>query len=368
MEKNDAKRTHDNKYAAAYGEAVGTVAAQSLGEPTTQMMLNSLHQAGIKMIATTTGLPRMMEIVDARKRPKSPTMLIHFDNKIKKDYEKVRAIRYKLEEVRLSQLIEGYDEDLRTGNMVVRLDKSKLADYEITPKRVLNALAAKTAAETELVDQNTIKVKVKSGKSGAQEAASESRIKHYRMTFLSVLSTVVSGIPRIAKAVIDTEDDDSFFIKTAGSNMEEAMKIEGIDKWNILSNDPFEVLKVYGIEAARNTIANEMHEAITTNGASVNFRHMSLLADTMTYLGHISSVGRHGVSGEKKSVFARAAFEETVKHFVNASVFGEYDMLTGVSENILIVKQIGVGTGRVHLSVRKEDLLKLKKAPAAEKK
>lgn len=366
MEKNDKSA---NKYGIAYGEAVGTVAAQSLGEPTTQMVLGSLHQAGIKTIVTTTGLPRMMEIADARKKPKSPMMIIHFDPKISKDYEKIRAIRYKLEEVRLSQLIEGYEEDFRTGSMVIKLDKAKLAVYEITPKRIMNALELKGTVETALVDNATIKVKAKRAKSESQAAASESKIKHYRITFISVLSTVVSGIPGIIKAVIDMYEDNAFYIKTAGSNMEEAMKIEGVDKWNIRSNDPFEVMKVYGIEAARNTIANEMYEAITTNGANVNFRHMSLLADTMTYAGHISSVGRHGVAGEKKSVFARAAFEETVKHFVNASVFGEHDLLTGVSENILIGKQIGVGTGRVRLSVKKDDLQKLKRAAEkAEKK
>ncbi len=352
----------NERYNVAYGEAVGTVAAQSLGEPTTQMVLGSLHTAGIKTIVTTTGLPRMMEIADARKRPKSPMMVIHFDGKISKDYEKVRAIRYKLEEVRLSQLIEGYEEDFRTGSLIIRLDKSKLEAYEITPKKVMNAFESKSTVEATLVDNSTIRVKAKKSKSEKETAASESKIKYYRMTFMNALSTVVSGIPGIIKAVTDMYDDGTFFIKTAGSNMEEAMKIDGIDKWNIRSNDPFEVMKVYGIEAARNTIANEMYEAITTNGANVNFRHMSLLADTMTYMGHISSVGRHGVAGEKRSVFARAAFEETVKHFVNASVFGEYDMLTGVSENILIGKQIGVGTGRVHLSVRKEDLQKLKKA------
>ena len=138
------------------------------------------------------------------------------------------------------------------------------------------------------------------------------------------------------------------------------MKIQGVDCTRTYSNDPFEVSEVYGIEAARNVIANEIMETITEEGLTVSFRHVGLLADAMCYTGGIKGAGRHGIAGNKESVLARAAFEETVKHFINASVFGERDMLRGVAENILIGKQITLGTGKVRLAVRKEDIAKLR--------
>ncbi len=174
------------------------------------------------------------------------------------------------------------------------------------------------------------------------------------------MDSAIIGVPGINKALIQQDDDGTFYITTGGSNMEEVMKIEGVDKWNIYSNDQFEVARIYGIEAARNLIANELMATIKDEGITVSFRHIGLLADAMTYTGVIRSAGRHGIAGEKESVLARAAYEETVKHFINAGVFGEKDQLKGVAENILIGKQIGLGTGRIKLTVKKEDIKKLK--------
>ncbi|MCL5102202.1 MAG: DNA-directed RNA polymerase subunit A'', partial [Candidatus Marsarchaeota archaeon] len=144
------------------------------------------------------------------------------------------------------------------------------------------------------------------------------------------------------------------------SNMAKVIEIEGVDKDHIYSNDMFEVLKVYGVEAARNLIASEIQKTLVEEGFSIGFRHISLVADTMTYTGAIRSIGRHGIAGDKASVLARASYEETVKHFVNASVFGERDPLKGVAENILIGKQVAVGTGRIKLAIKKQDLKKIK--------
>ena len=142
--------------------------------------------------------------------------------------------------------------------------------------------------------------------------------------------------------------------------MEEVLKIDGVDKKGVYSNNPFEVARIYGVEAARNLIANELLTTIKEEGLTVSFRHIGLLADAMTYTGTIRSAGRHGIAGDKDSVLARAAYEETVKHFINASVFGEVDMLRSVAENIMIGKQIGVGTGMVRLGIKKEDIKKVK--------
>ncbi|MDE1811198.1 MAG: DNA-directed RNA polymerase subunit A'' [Candidatus Micrarchaeota archaeon] len=331
------------------GEAVGTVAAQSIGEPSTQMILRTFHSAGIASVVTTKGLPRIIELVDARKRPKFPMMQIYMEKGIANKYEKVREIWRKLEDVKVSNIIRQFEEDFRTGSMVLDLDKEKLSLYEITPKFIVGKLS-KMETITADVDGDAVKVKVKKKES----------IKAMRTTFVHVLNASIMGVPGINKALIQQNEDDTFYITTSGSNMERVMEIDGVDKWRIYCNDPFEMARVYGVEASRNLLANELIGTIKEEGLTVSFRHIGLLADAMTYTGAIRSAGRHGIAGDKDSVFARAAYEETVKHFINASVFGEKDPLRGVAENILIGKQIGLGTGKVKLAVKKEDIKKLK--------
>ena len=341
----------ENKYDVAPGEAVGIIAAQSIGEPGTQMILKTFHSAGISSIVTTKGLPRIIEIVDARKRPKAPIMEIRLDKQIEKRYEKVREVWRKIEEVKTRSTISSFDEDLKGGTLILHLDKEKLGFYEITGKMIAARLGKLPDLDVTQEDAETIKIKYK-GKGKTTQAT--------RTTFVNILNSTIMGIKGITKANIQEADDGSFYIATSGSNMQEVMEIEGVDKWHLYSNDIFEVMRVYGIEAARNLIAHELGDVIKEEGLTVSFRHLSLVADTMTHNGIIKSVGRHGVAGEKESVFARAAYEETVKHFTNASVFGERDNLNGVAENIMIGKQISVGTGTVRLAVKKEDLKKIK--------
>lgn len=338
------------------GEAAGMVGAQSIGEPSTQMVLGTLHSAGTKSVVTTVGLPRMIELVDARKKPKSPMMHITLEKAIADKYEKVREIWRKLEEVKVRDVTAEFVEDFRTGSMMVHLNKEELSRHEITPRFVAGRLSKREGIEV-TQEGDAIKLKLKK----------KENIRAMRTSFVNALNFAVVGISGIAKALIEKEDNNTYSITTSGSNVEEVMKIDGVEKWNVYSNDVFEILRVYGIEAARNLIANEVISTIREEGLTVSFRHVALLADAMTYTGEIRSAGRHGIAGDKDSVFARAAYEETVKHFINASVFGERDMLKGVAENILIGKQIGLGTGKIKLSVKKDDLKKLKAGAKKEK-
>ncbi len=339
----------DKETAVVPGEAVGTVAAQSIGEPGTQMVLRAFHSAGTASVVVSKGLPRLIELIDARKRPSSPSMHIYFDKGIEGKYEKVREIWRSLEEVRLSRLIKNFEEDLRSGILTLNLDKDKLSLYELTSRQIVSKLSKRENMQAS-IEGDTIKAKI----------AKRESLKSTRTVFVHVLKSAIIGIVGISKAIIQQNDNGTFFIVTAGSNLEEVVKVPGIDAARTYSNDPFEVAKIYGIEAARNVIANEIMETISEEGLTVSFRHIGLLADVMCSYGSIKGAGRHGIAGNKESVLARAAFEETVKHFINASVFGERDMLRGTAENILIGKQITLGTGRVRLAVRKEDISKLR--------
>ncbi|ERG98637.1 MAG: DNA-directed RNA polymerase, beta'' subunit/160 kD subunit, partial [Haloquadratum sp. J07HQX50] len=128
------------------------------------------------------------------------------------------------------------------------------------------------------------------------------------------------------------------------------LKIDGVDATRTTSNNIHEVRKNLGIEAAREAIINETMETLREQGLDdVNVRHLMLVADIMTNNGEIESIGRHGISGSKESVLARAAFEVTVNHLLDAAVHGEEDDLDGVIENVIAGKPVAIGTGDVDL-------------------
>lgn len=131
-----------------------------------------------------------------------------------------------------------------------------------------------------------------------------------------------------------------------------------MDKTRTTTNDIYAIYKVLGVEAARNAIINEAYNTLQEQGLNVDIRHIMLVADTMTADGTVRPIGRQGVSGEKSSVIARAAFEITVNHLLKAAKRGEVDELRGVAENIIVGQPIKLGTGSVELSV---DVSKMKK-------
>jgi len=127
------------------------------------------------------------------------------------------------------------------------------------------------------------------------------------------------------------------------------LDIEGIDPTRTVTNHIHEIAKTLGIEAARNVIIKEAMGVLEEQGLDVDIRHVMLVADIMTVTGEVRQIGRHGISGEKSSVLARAAFEITVPNIVEASIKGESDPLKGVTENVIVGQSIPIGTGLVDL-------------------
>jgi len=287
--------------------------------------------------------------VDARKAPKYTSMKITFDKEIAKNYEKVRDIKQKLEEIKVKTLIKSFDENLKDYMMVLYFDRELLSSYSVTLRKVMEVISTNFNNVDISNEGSVVTIKYKK----------KSDIKDVRAAFVHIRDEKISGISGIMRVVIN-EEDKNFSIFTSGSNVKDVLEIKQIKPENVYTNDIFEVLENFGIEAARNAIANEIVTILSIEKQSMNFKHISLLADTMTYTGTIKSIGRHGIAGDKKSVFARAAYEETIKHFVNASFFSEIDNLEGVAENILIGKQINIGTGKVKLMIKNDDLEKLK--------
>jgi DNA-directed RNA polymerase subunit A" len=338
----------DNEFNIQSGEPVGVIAAQSIGEPGTQMILKTFHFAGIAATITTSGLPRIVELLDAKKKPTTPFSSIYLNSDIKKDFAKVEEVAKKINEVRMNDIAKRIVENFSTGKITILLDKQLLDAMDLTPKQV----AARISKAYELdaaVD----------GEGNVEVSTHTKNLKDIRVTAVKLMHALVSGVEGAGRAIV-TQDKTTgeFYLESAGSSIEGILQVEGVDKSRLYTNDIFEMYKVFGVEAARNTLAHELNKTIEGQGITVSDRHILLVADAMTSRGIIESIGRHGLVGSKESVFARAAFEETVKHLINAAAFGEIDYMRGVTENILVGKQIPLGTGTVRLAVKREEVKK----------
>ncbi len=337
-----------DRFMVAKGEPVGTVAAESIGEPQTQTVLKTFHSAGILSSMLVSGLPRLIEIVDARKSPKQPFVEIGTESA-----EEALEIKRSIEEVTVGDLIGNYKENFEKGKLVMRINKEALDAHRISERELMNKLES---IEGIAIKQNGSIISAKlTGKASSD-------MKKMKSKFIAIRAHTIAGVKGIRMASVNPKENGKVSVIAIGSNIEGILSVKGVNKNKIYSNDPFEVARVFGIEAARELIFHEIMDTMISNGISIDARHVKLLADAMTYTGKIKSIGRHGIAGTKKSVLAKAAYEETVKHFIDATMFGEVDKLRGVSENILIGKQIGVGTGMVKIGVKKEDLSKMKSA------
>ncbi|MFH1094948.1 MAG: DNA-directed RNA polymerase subunit A'' [Candidatus Micrarchaeota archaeon] len=321
------------------GEAVGIVAAQSIGEPGTQMTMRTFHYAGVAE-QVPTGLPRLIELVDARRAPKKPLMDIYFKGAAANDEKKAQAIAKEIESVTLDKVAD-IAEDFAVKKIFIHVDKDELDAHAIDIETVRKQVKAFAGKEDEVESrENVVSVKPK--------GASLKKLRHLS-TKLRALP--LKGVERITRTIV-LKGKNGFFIRTAGSNLAGIAKIEGVDFERCYTNDVKEVEKVLGVEAARNSLASEIKQVLDMQGLNVDARHCMLLADAMTMEGAIQSVGRHGLSGGKAGVLARAAFEETLKHLVNAATKAEEDKLIGVTENIIVGQTVPVGTGLVRLKMK----------------
>lgn len=338
------------------GEPVGTVAAQSIGEPSTQMTLRTFHFAGVRELNVTLGLPRLIELVDAKRRPETPIMEIYLKDEYKHDLSTALEIARKLEYTNLEAVAASAEVDLITESIIVRLDKDMLEDKGLSVEDVVEALSkGKVLAGRVRVDEEdplTLIVEV------PRPHAHISKILKFRER---LLKTRIKGVKGIKKVILQRRYSPStgkyeYVLLTEGSNLAEVLGIPQVDHRRTRTNDIHEIERVLGIEAARHALINEMMNTLREQGLEVDIRHVMLVADLMTWSGVVRQIGRHGVVGEKKSVLARAAFEITTKQLFDASAAGEFDSLQGVAENIIIGQLIPFGTSMVELKTSPQQL------------
>ena len=393
------------------GEMVGVVAAQSIGEPTSQMTLNTKHFAGVASKGSAnSGVPRIKEIMSFSKNIKTPQMTIYFDDKYctsKSDtnliasYFKHLTIRelidtaeiyYNMDNDKKDTLSEILDNDKVSNPFYVNNAKESIKSLPFVIRLTMN-LEKMMEKETTLLDIKTkfitywyknfsnLKTVKKSYKDILVNVdklailSNNNNIIHIRFrlnefnyslltNFLNIILDVITlkGIDNIEnvsqvqeRRIIFNDKGDTLVEKehiaiTDGINLNGIKLLKGINHSRTKINDIMTVYVNYGIEAARAVIINELINTYEAGGAgTVNHAHISLLVDTMTYSGEVISIDRHGMNKVDNDPISKASFEKTMDHFINAAIFSETDKMTSVSSRVALGRVIPGGTGAFDL-------------------
>ncbi|MGD8545853.1 MAG: DNA-directed RNA polymerase subunit A', partial [Candidatus Bathyarchaeota archaeon] len=306
------------------GEAVGIVAAQSIGEPGTQMTLRTFHYAGVREQNVTLGLPRLIEIVDARRNPSTPIMTVYLTKRCRKNKKVATEVARNIIQTKMEDLAQTIYEDPLEEEVVIELNQNMMKDRGVSLKELEEHLKIRNYEVN--LSGHTVRLKPE-------------KAEDLKKLLEKTSSFHIKGVPK-TKRVLVSEENGEWVIRTDGTNLPEVLEISGVDTTRTTTNHIHEITRTLGVEAARNVLISEAKNVLEEQGLDVDIRHVMLVADIMSISGEIQQIGRHGISGTKSSVLARAAFEITVPNIINASVRGESDPLDGVTENVIVGQSI----------------------------
>lgn len=375
------------------GEMVGALSAQSIGEPTTQLTLNTFHSAGTSKANATSGVPRIEELLSASPNPKRPGNTVYFAGSVSQN-DAIAAMK-QIQRTTLRHITKSvriYYDPYPLQGSVVEEDRDSLELYRqfsleseaecgsswimrfelndvemharnvrdltevqaklsnIPQSKILKCMTSDTSAKKLILrvsfDANVVK--------------NPAHIRFLEDKILDTVLTGVDGVGRVHLRTIKSEqtyDDsvggyvtkDQYVLDTEGTNLHDLMVFPGMDGTRTFSNDIHEVNDVFGIEAARICLLEEFNEVFSSE--KVNYHHLSVLIDTMTYSGRIVPVNRFGMKKNETGVLAKSSFEETSKTMFDAAVVAEYDTMRGVSANIMFGQKPPCGTGFVDILV-----------------
>ena len=411
------------------GEQVGILAAQSIGEPSTQMTLNTFHLAGVASKSNVTrGVPRLKELLKVTQNPKATSLTIPLKPEYRDSKEKAREVTQDLELTLLRDMTIGvgiyydpkYDEtvveedrellsfysmfeqalrteELHEGEAAapvepwsrwmlrLELDRQRMFDKNITMDDIAFVLRQKFGDQIHTIysDFNSqklvMRIRIPSIVGGpANDPSSLDDLSQYKKFSNKLLNSVlIRGVPGI-KAVTFRKGEERYELKggeyvpvqeyildTDGSNFLEVMNHPAVDASRVYSTHVHDVLPYLGIEAARNVLLMEMK--VLFEEAGINYRHLGLLGDVMTRAGRLMSADRYGINKMDIGPLAKASFEETERMLLRAAVFGEMDPITGVSANIMTGQPIRGGTSFSDILLDEVALLRLQQGlpPAA---
>lgn len=329
------------------GESVGLVAAESIGEPSTQMTLNTFHFAGVSEMNVTTGLPRIIEVLDGRAEISTKMMHIHLKKPFSEGKD-IKKIAESVKETTLKEYITEVSIDIADSQMKLTLDEAKLERINMKVSQIIKnlekAFAKGYSFKPSKEAENILIVK---------STSKEDDLNNIYKLKEKLQDVYINGIKGI-KQVLPVKKGDEYIIVTSGSNLKDVFKLEFVNPDKTVTNDIFEIEQILGIEAARTSIITEVEKVIDEQGLNVDLRHIMLISDIMTTSGTVLGVNRYGIVKEKPSVLARASFETPIKHIINASISGEVDHLRSVIENVMINQVVPVGTGLAKLVVKQQ--------------
>eukprot|EP00817_Percolomonadidae_sp_ATCC50343_P006629 CAMPEP_0117424698 /NCGR_PEP_ID=MMETSP0758-20121206/5075_1 /TAXON_ID=63605 /ORGANISM="Percolomonas cosmopolitus, Strain AE-1 (ATCC 50343)" /LENGTH=1147 /DNA_ID=CAMNT_0005208653 /DNA_START=283 /DNA_END=3722 /DNA_ORIENTATION=+ len=333
------------------GEAVGAVAAQSIGEPATQMTLKTFHFAGVASMNITLGVPRIVELINASKDIKTPIITSQLENPSSQTAALIT--RGRIEKMTLGEvasIYEIYDDTICYFKIVLSTTLISNLSLDLDSNRVAKALLSNKLLD--LKKPNLVKIENDHELFVYPPAHLDSDM-YFSMQSLKreLPHTIVLGIPSISRAIFTPKQDNKneYQLIAEGVGLADVMNIAGVDGCKTRTNSTIETKNVLGIEAARNTIISEISKTLDAYGMSVDSRHMMLLGDLMTCKGEVLGVTRHGIQKMRDSVMMLASFERTNDHLFNAAVHSRCDQVIGVSECIIMGVQIGLGTGHFKL-------------------
>jgi DNA-directed RNA polymerase II subunit RPB1 len=375
------------------GEMVGALAAQSIGEPTTQLTLNTFHSAGTVKANATSGVPRIEELLSASANPKKPGNTVYLLPHISTDQDATISKMKEIQRTTLRDITKSvriyYDPP--SSGTAVEEDAEILALYReftimneascASPWIMRLELNDAEQAARNIIDLTEVVAKIRnSGLKILECMHSDASAKKIilRMTFDTntiknptqlrfleekVLDTVLTGVDgvggvhlrKVKNEIIYDEkvagytQKEQYVLDVDGTNLYQLMVFPGADGTRTFSNDIHEINDVFGIEAARLAIFEEFSEVFVSE--KVNYHHLSVLVDSMTFSGRIVAVNRFGMNKNETGVLARSSFEETSKNMFNAAMGGEYDTMRGVSANIMFGQKPPCGTGFVDILV-----------------
>jgi DNA-directed RNA polymerase II subunit RPB1 len=400
------------------GEQVGIIAAQSIGEPATQMTLNTFHLAGVAAKSgMTRGVPRLKEVFKVTKAPKATSLNIALKPEFREDKEKAREVIQDLELTMLRDIVTtvGLYYDPKDDATVVPEDKSLLAFYRMFEQRELGlAVEGQEGQEGEVekfskwmlrlefnkeamfnrnitmddvafvlnekfnntigmvyTDFNSQKLimRIRLDREIDKESDDYTNFKKFQARLL--MTVAIRGVPGIKAASFSKSENrveiiegkptkiSEYLIDTDGSNFIEVMNHPAVDPTRLYTTNVHDVMDVLGIEAGRNILLTEIESLFADAG--VNFRHLGLLIDSMTRNGRLMSVDRYGINKNNIGPLAKASFEETEKILLRAALFGEMDPVTGVSAKIMTGQTMRGGTTFSQLLLDEAALLRLQK-------
>ncbi|OAX40478.1 beta and beta-prime subunits of DNA dependent RNA-polymerase [Rhizopogon vinicolor AM-OR11-026] len=383
------------------GEMCGTLAAQSIGEPATQMTLNTFHYAGVSSKNVTLGVPRLKEIINVATKIKTPSLSVYLESDIAEEtqgllaknvqqelaYTSLRTVTAAVEiwydpdpsstiieedAVFVESFFAIPDEEIESKLHLqspwllrLELDRAKMIDRKLTMAYVAGRIAESFKTDLFVIwsednsEKLIIRCRVLGGgdkdDDGLGTVEEDIFLRQLENTMLNSVS--LRGVPGIQRVFLQPHDkvyvDNSGSIKskkewvleTDGINLKTVMCIDSVDFTRTYSNSCVEVFNVLGIEAARAAIMRELRGVIEFDGSYVNYRHLALLCDLMTHRGSLMAITRHGINRADTGALMRCSFEETVEILMEAAAVGEKDDCHGIAENVMFGQLAPMGTG-----------------------